>query len=96
MFARLLYYLHSSKPTLRRSLSSSVRLRMPSNNPTMANASGLTPAETKALKERQAEPHESQIIASIKEVSQTAHKEAYCDATDSHGRNSCTLANQRR
>ena len=41
---------------------------MPSNDPNAPNASGLTPTETKALNERQAHPHESQIIQSIKEV----------------------------
>ena len=41
---------------------------MPSSDPEARNASGLTPAETKSLKERSVESHESKIIQSIKEV----------------------------
>jgi hypothetical protein len=33
------------------------------------NASGLTPSQSKALKERNAEPHEEKIISAIKQVS---------------------------
>lgn len=70
MFARVSYFHHRLRPsTLRASLSVSVRLNMPSNDPNATNASGLTPSETKALGERQSESHESQIIESIKEVS---------------------------
>lgn len=38
------------------------------NMSTAVNASGLTPSETKALKERSAQPHEEKIIQAIKEV----------------------------
>lgn len=41
---------------------------MPSNNMDASNASGLTPNETKSLKERSAEPHEEKILQGIKEV----------------------------
>lgn len=41
---------------------------MPSNDPQAKNASGLTPNETKSLKERGAEPHEEKIIQGIKEL----------------------------
>lgn len=41
---------------------------MPSSNPEARNASGLTPTESKALKERSVEPHETKVIQSIKEV----------------------------
>lgn len=45
---------------------------MPSSDPNAQNASGLTPNESKGLKERQAEAHESQVIQSIKEVGRMA------------------------
>lgn len=41
---------------------------MPSNNPEALNVSGLTPDESKNLKERQAEPYEEKIIQCMKEV----------------------------
>ncbi|KAI0093983.1 hypothetical protein BDY19DRAFT_881332 [Irpex rosettiformis] len=41
---------------------------MPSDDPEARNASGLIPSETKSLKERTVEPHESEIIQSIKEL----------------------------
>lgn len=44
---------------------------MPSSDPQAKNASGLTPTETKALKERSPEEHEKPIIQSIKEVSRS-------------------------
>ena len=50
------------------SVSRKYKSNMPSNNPMALNASGLTPADTKNLKERQPEPHEENIIQSIKEV----------------------------
>ncbi|PCH34195.1 hypothetical protein WOLCODRAFT_94999 [Wolfiporia cocos MD-104 SS10] len=41
---------------------------MPSNNMEAANASGLTPNETKSLKERSADPHEEKILKAVKEL----------------------------
>lgn len=41
---------------------------MSSNKQEALNASGLTPSQTKNLKERQVEPHEEKIIQCIKEV----------------------------
>ncbi|KAI0936998.1 hypothetical protein AcW1_001088 [Taiwanofungus camphoratus] len=41
---------------------------MSSNKCEAPNASGLTPSETKCLKERSAQPHEDTIIQSIKEL----------------------------
>ncbi|KAI0705874.1 hypothetical protein BC835DRAFT_1261164 [Cytidiella melzeri] len=41
---------------------------MPSSNSEAPNASGLTPVETKALKERSVESHEKKIIESMKEL----------------------------
>lgn len=41
---------------------------MPSSDPEALNASGLTPVQSKALKERSVEPHESKIIEAVKEV----------------------------
>ncbi|KAJ3541126.1 hypothetical protein NM688_g6130 [Phlebia brevispora] len=67
MFARVSYS-HLLRPTLQASFCTSTRLRMPSSDPNATNASGLKPTETKSLKERQAEPHESEIIQSIKEL----------------------------
>ncbi|KIP03622.1 hypothetical protein PHLGIDRAFT_77281 [Phlebiopsis gigantea 11061_1 CR5-6] len=40
---------------------------MPTSDPEVKNASGLTPTQTKALKERNPEDHERSIIQSIKE-----------------------------
>ena len=57
---------------------------MPSNDPNAPNASGLTPNETKALKERHAEAHESQIIQSLKEVSHIARVLVVFDAMNLH------------
>ena len=42
---------------------------MPSSNPEAKNACGLTPAESKSLKERVPEAHEQPIVQAIKEVS---------------------------
>ena len=42
---------------------------MPTNDPEAKNASGLTPAQTRALKERNPRDHERAIIQSINEVS---------------------------
>ena len=44
---------------------------MPSNNMDATNASGVTPNETKSLKERSPEPHEEKILKGIKEVRRT-------------------------
>ncbi|KAI0763701.1 hypothetical protein BC629DRAFT_1293766 [Irpex lacteus] len=41
---------------------------MPSNDPEARNASGLIPAQSRSLRERSVEPHESKIIQSIKEL----------------------------
>lgn len=41
---------------------------MPLNDPNAKNASGLTPTESKNLKERAVELHEQPIIQGIKEV----------------------------
>ncbi|KAI1794050.1 hypothetical protein LXA43DRAFT_1121069 [Ganoderma leucocontextum] len=41
---------------------------MPLNDPNAENASGLTPNESKNLKERSVEPHEQPIIQGIKEL----------------------------
>ena len=42
--------------------------KMPLNDPNAKNASGLTPNESKNLKERTVESHEQLIIEGIKEV----------------------------
>lgn len=36
---------------------------MPSNDPNAKNAAGLTPSETKGLRERQPEAHEEKILS---------------------------------
>ncbi|RDX51918.1 hypothetical protein OH76DRAFT_1345888 [Lentinus brumalis] len=41
---------------------------MPSNDPNAKNASGLTPSETKGLRERQPEASEEKILEGIKEL----------------------------
>ncbi|KAI0081066.1 hypothetical protein K474DRAFT_1682172 [Panus rudis PR-1116 ss-1] len=41
---------------------------MPSNNPDAKNASGLTPTETRSLKERKPESYEEPILKGIKEL----------------------------
>lgn len=41
---------------------------MPSSDPSAKNASGLTPQETKSLKERQMEEWEKPIIQTMKDV----------------------------
>lgn len=59
-------------PTLRASIQIQRKQQfatMPTSDPEVKNASGLTPTQTKALKERNPEDHERSIIQSIKEVS---------------------------
>ena len=51
-----------------RHFAASARCSMPSNDPKATNASGLTPQESKGLRERQPEPHEEKILQGIKEV----------------------------
>lgn len=51
-----------------RHFAASTRCNMPSNDPNAKNASGLTPSETKGLRERQPEASEEKILEGIKEV----------------------------
>ncbi|KAI0345243.1 hypothetical protein BDW22DRAFT_1426926 [Trametopsis cervina] len=49
---------------------------MPSSDPEALNASGLTPVQSKALKERSVEPHETKIIEAVKELYTSSPKES--------------------
>ncbi|THH21205.1 hypothetical protein EW146_g294 [Bondarzewia mesenterica] len=57
-----------TKPTETRLFITSAKRNMPSSNPDATNAAGLKPAESQALHERSAEPHEERIVQSLKEM----------------------------
>jgi len=65
---RLSSSLHRFQPSLRTSFSTNFIRKMPSNDSEAPNATGLNSHETKALKERSAQPHEEPIIKAIKEL----------------------------